>query len=237
MFQQKQTATVAVVDTAPAIWPAAIEYPVGGQSLSNCAVNQPKAYNGAGAGLGAILVNKSDPNSIFSTDSHGCLQTFAGVAINETTNTSVEAYESGYTGTYAIPAASNTCGADISFVKWNPASASSPSGIVRFGYDGTKLVATCTLAVTDSSGNVTPGNTLTVAVANACTTGTCYLEYTQDWTTYVQCVGGAPGENCDVTHSAQDIYVSTDGGQSWTFFFQELYKQFGVCKTAARIRQ
>ena len=64
---------------------------------------------------------------------------------------------------------------------------------------------------------------VTIGIDAACDEGSyCFLRYLSNWTTWVSCVGGAPGEQCPVQHSAQDLFKSVDGGSSWTFYFQEV---------------
>ncbi len=85
-------------------------------------------------------------------------------------------------------------------------------------------VQSCLIDVFDqASGGGTQMRGVTVAVLSGCSDGeTCYLKYTSGWTTWVSCVGGDPGEQCPVLHTAEDLYKSTDGGKSWIFYFQEL---------------
>ncbi len=85
-------------------------------------------------------------------------------------------------------------------------------------------VAACTIDVFDQgTTGARQAQTVAIAVQGGCANGApCYLKYTSAWTTWVSCVGGDPGEQCPVLHTAQDLYRSSDGGNSWTFYFQNL---------------
>jgi prepilin-type N-terminal cleavage/methylation domain-containing protein len=84
-------------------------------------------------------------------------------------------------------------------------------------------IIACTIDVFDqNTGGGQQERLVTIGVEGPCNAGlSCYLQYNTTWTTYVSCVGD-PGDECPIEHYAQDLFMSSDGGSTWSFYFQEL---------------
>jgi prepilin-type N-terminal cleavage/methylation domain-containing protein len=118
----------------------------------------------------------------------------------------------------------NSCGSYVATPNWSGglnSLASAPDHLEVFAESS---VARCSVEIFDEGAvGGQQSQNVAISVQGGCHSGAdCFLQYAGSWTTWVSCVGGNPGEQCPVLHSAQDIFKSSDGGDTWTFFFQQL---------------
>jgi hypothetical protein len=221
----------------PDVWPPFIKYPVPGFALANCVANQPRAF--AGAGFASALSNQADPGgSGIHTDANGCLLTPSDTAVDMTKNASVSVTETAYHGNFSL-SNSVQIGTACTNQIGNGGPKSTPTGPnatwIVAGQVSTSG-ASCNYALVDSTGSITSDNTVTVQVAGLCTPGiACYLEYDNTWSKPTQCVGKSTGDDCDGNSTADDIYYSEDGGQTWAFYFQALVLSLKQCVTPSNV--
>ncbi len=195
------------------LWPPAVQYPLAGKSLPNCAVNQPKAYDGKGWAAADILRGGSSSayfpsGTALASNGYGCL--FTGSAgttpVDMSTDQSVVAYRAGGTGTFTISGNGCLHALQPPTSPWKPVTGAEP-GPVGYKVAGAQPTTGCSYQFGDTA-STSPATEAAQVIEAPCTLlGTANNAQGISFSTYYL----PPGASCTFPNAIYAVAVTCSG--------------------------